>query len=444
MTCRISIRKLLNHETREARVHGDLIKLKKNLRLTGKTETGENMDENKLTVGVIFGGRSVEHDVSIITGLQVIQAIDRTKYEVEPIYVSKSGEWYIGETLLDIRSFREQDIEMIGARRAAIPPDRGVQGIITPITSGLLQRTRNHHLDVVFPAIHGTHGEDGTLQGLLELADLPYVGCGVSAAALGMNKALAKQVLRHHGVPVLDFTTVTSSEWRADPERVKFRLAKVGIGYPLFAKPSNLGSSIGISQVTGPEKLSEALEIVFAYDDLAVLEKAAGEVIEVNCAVIRSLKEYWTSTCEQPVSWQEFLTYEDKYMRRANLGMKGAERRIPAPISDALTHKVEETAQAAFAAIGGYGLARVDSFVNEATGEVWVNELNTVPGSMSFYLWEPKGLTPTQIVDRLIEIALEVHANKQKRIFTYDAGLLDKAASQGIKLGVKGKSAPVG
>lgn len=399
------------------------------------------MSENKLTVGVIFGGRSVEHDVSIITGLQVVQALDRSKYDVEPIYVSKSGQWYIGEALLDMRSYKEYDIEMVGARRAAIPPDRGVQGLITPITSGLLQRTRNLHLDVVFPAIHGTHGEDGSLQGLLELADIPYVGCGVSASALGMNKALAKQALRHHGVPVLDFTTATSAEWRSNRGMILERIAAAGLRYPLFAKPSNLGSSVGISQVPSPEKLDEALEVVFAYDDLALIESAAQEVIEVNCAVIRSLTESWTSTCEQPVSWQEFLTYEDKYMRRPNQGMKGAERRIPAPIPEALTRKVEETVKAAFAAIGGYGLARVDSFVNPQTGEVWVNELNTVPGSLSFYLWEPQGFTPTHLVERLITIAMEVHANKQKRIFTYDAGLLDKAAAGGIKLGVK--SAPL-
>jgi D-alanine-D-alanine ligase len=400
------------------------------------------MDETKMTIGVIFGGRTVEHDVSIITGLQVIQAIDRNRYDVEPIYISKTGEWYIGEALFDIRSFREYDIEMIGARRAAIPPDRGVQGIITPITSGLLQRSKTVHLDVVFPAIHGTHGEDGALQGLLELADIPYVGCGVSASALGMNKALAKQALRHHGVPVLDFVTVESVEWRSEPEQVEARITAGGLKYPLFAKPSNLGSSVGISQVLSEEELGEALEVVFAYDDLAILESAAQDVMEVNCAVMRSLKETWVSVCEQPISWQQFLTYEDKYMQRANLGMKGAERRIPAPISDALTHKVEETVKAAFRAIGGYGLARVDCFVNEKTGEVFVNELNTIPGSMTFYLWEPKGITPTQIVNRLIDIALEVHANKAKRIFSYEVGLLDKAAAGGVKLGLKGH-APV-
>jgi D-alanine-D-alanine ligase len=242
-------------------------------------------------------------------------------------------------------------------------------------------------------------------------------------------------------VPVLDFVTVTNAEWRGDPGRVASRLAQHGLRYPLFAKPSNLGSSVGISQVPSEDRLGDALEIVFAYDDLALIEATAKDVIEVNCAVMRSLTESWTSICEQPVSWQEFLTYEDKYMRKPSQGMKGAERRIPAPISPELIRKVEEIAQAAFAAIGGYGLARVDSFVNENTGEVWVNELNTVPGSMSFYLWEPKGYTPSQVVDRLIQIALEVHANKNKRIFTFDAGLLEKAAAGGIKLGVKGSKA---
>jgi D-alanine-D-alanine ligase len=391
----------------------------------------------RLTIGVIFGGRSVEHDVSIITGLQVIAALDPDRYESVPIYVAKTGEWYTGDILLDIASFRGFHPRLL-VKRAAIPPDRGIHGLVVPLVSRWLQRSKEIHLDVAFPAIHGTHGEDGTLQGLLEMADIPYVGCGVSASAIGMNKLLTKKVLQYHGLPMLDFAAVASSDWQQDPDNAIARISEK-LSYPLFVKPCSLGSSIGISRAQSEMELREAVEVALAYDDVVIVESGARDSIEVNCAVLGSPKKLLVSVCEQPLPWQNFLTYEDKYMRgEASMGMAGAERQIPAPISESMTRQVQEMAKQAFEAIGGRGLARVDCFVNERTEQIFVNELNTMPGSFSSYLWQPVGLTPRQVIDKLIEIALETHAAKQQRIFSYDAGLIQKAELSGLKFGLKG------
>ena len=260
----------------------------------------------KRKVGVIFGGRSVEHDVSIITGLQIIRALDRERYEVVPIYISKNGEWYTGNALTDIGSFLNFDPDVIGATRAAIPPDRGVGGLITPLTSGWLRSSKVIPLDVVFPCVHGTHGEDGTLQGLLEMADLPYVGCDVVSSAIGMNKVMTKKILRYHGLPILDFLIIGKYEWQLDSNQAIGRISDK-FRYPLFVKPVALGSSIGISKAQNETELREALETALSFDDAAMIESAVENMIEVNCAVLGDLQELTASACEQPIPWQDFL-----------------------------------------------------------------------------------------------------------------------------------------
>jgi D-alanine-D-alanine ligase len=392
----------------------------------------------KLNVGVVMGGRSVEHDVSILTGLQVTKALDPDRYEPVPIYITRSGEWCTGKALLDIYTYADFDLRLFGVKRAVIPPDRSIGGLIVPIESGVLRRTRVIHLDVVFPAMHGTHGEDGTLQGLLEMADIPYVGCGVAASAIGMSKLLTKRVLRESGLPVLSCRVINKWSWKEDPNKAVAE-AKGDMSYPLFVKPDSLGSSIGVTRVENDAQLNSAVEVAFAYDEVVILESAVRDSIEVNCAVIGSANEILASACEQPLSTSKFLTYEDKYMRgEAIQGMKGADRKIPAPISESMTSRIQETAKQALQAIGGVGFARVDFFVDEETGRILVNELNTMPGSISFYLWEPLGIGATQLVTRLIDIALDIHAKKQRKIFQYDLGLLERAATSGLKLGSKG------
>ena len=326
------------------------------------------------TVGVIFGGRSVEHDVSIVTAHQVMAALSE-RHEVVPIYVTRDGEWYSSPGLNDLDVYKRGAAAEVG-EPAFIPP---VPRAGLHIPGGRLRGAKTIALDVVIPAVHGTYGEDGTLQGVLELADLPYVGCDVVASALGMDKVAMKRVFRAAALPVVDDVLV---------------------------------------------------------------ERAMEGCIEVNCSVVGGPgREARASVCEQPVAWEEFLTFSDKYLRGAKDGaaakgggMAGQERRIPAPISDELTRKVQENALGAFTAIGAAGVARVDSFVNEQTGETWVMEINTVPGSFAFYLWEASGVPFSDLLEELIDIAYARHNRRSELLFSFDSGMLDGAA-RGAKTG---------
>lgn len=386
----------------------------------------------RLTVGVIFGGRTVEHDVSIVTGHQVMQVMDPARYDVVPIYIDREGVWLYGDPLRDINSFKDDKVgEMLGIKETVLSCSTAFRGLIVPPISGLVGRNALRRLDVVFPAIHGSHGEDGTIQGLCELVDLPYVGCGVAASAIAIDKALTKVVLAQHGIPVVEGLTVTRKAWIADREAVLDRI-EAKFAYPLFVKPATLGSSIGIARVGDRDALGNHLDIGANFDQRIVVEPAVEGAIEVNCAVLGNDEDVRPSVCEQPISWEEFLTYEEKYMREPG-GMKGAQRKIPAPISEALTGRIQQTAVEAFKAIGGRGTARVDFLVREEAGEFFVNEINTMPGSLAFYLWEAEGMTPRQLVDELIRLALEAHAQKRQTRYNYKTGLVAHAAAKGIK-----------
>jgi len=390
----------------------------------------------KQTVGVIFGSRSVEHDVSIVTAQQVMRALNPDRYHVVPVYITREGGWLVGDPLRDIGSFEADKVaEMLGVKEAVLSCSTDFKGLIIPPISGLVGRNALRKLDVVFPVVHGSHGEDGTLQGLFELVDLPYVGCGVMASAIAIDKAMTKTVLSAHGISVLPWEVVRRPEWirarEAALDRIESRFA-----YPLFVKPATLGSSIGIARVADREALGNHIDVAANFDQRVLVEPALEGAIEVNCAVLGNDDEVHPSVCEQPITWEDFLTYEEKYMREGG-GMKGAERKIPAPISDELTRQIQQTAVAAFKAIGGRGTARVDFLVREENGQVVVNEINTMPGSLAFYLWEAEGLSPRSLVDELIRLAFEAHAQKRQTRYNYKTGLVAHAAARGLK-GVKG------
>ncbi|MFC1959088.1 D-alanine--D-alanine ligase family protein [Chloroflexota bacterium] len=394
------------------------------------------MSVNKrLAVGVIFGSRSVEHDVSIVTAHQVMQALDPNRYEVVPVYITREGAWLVGDPLRNINSFRDDKVtEMLGVKEATLSVSTAHKGLIIPPISGLVGRNSLRKLDVVFPVVHGAHGEDGTLQGLCELVDLPYVGCAVMASAIAIDKPMTKKILRAEGLPVLADLVVTRQQWIDDRDAVVARIEEK-FAYPFFVKPASLGSSIGIARVADRDMLGNHLDVAANFDARIMIEEPAEGAMEINCAVLGAGDEMRTSVLEQPISLEEFLTYEDKYMRDAG-GMKGAERKIPAPIPDALTARIKQAALDAFRAIGGCGLARVDFLVREETGEFFVNEINTMPGSLAFYLWEPEGLAPRHLVDELIRLALEAHASKRQTRYNFKTGLVAHAAAKGLK-GIK-------
>ncbi|MFH0774466.1 MAG: D-alanine--D-alanine ligase family protein [bacterium] len=351
-------------------------------------------------VGVIFGGRSVEHEVSIITAYQAIEALDKGKFTPIPIYIRRDGRWFY-VNCLTLADFKKQYPELQKKR---------LFWTKTLFAKELAQ------LNVALPLIHGTYGEDGTLQGLLELADIPYVGSGVPGSALGMDKVVMKTCFRGIGLPVVDYCWVRKNEWKGQGEAVIERVEEK-IPYPMFIKPANLGSSIGINRADNREDLVFALDVASAYDLKMIVEKAVYPTIEINCAVLGE-KEPIASVCEQPVSWKAFLDYEDKYATCGKTkGMKGLARKVPAEIPDELAKKIQDMAIAAFSGLDCRGVARVDFLLSQ--DEIYINEINTIPGSLSFYLWQPMGITFTDLLNRLIALAKEVHQEKRGLIYEY-------------------------
>ena len=390
---------------------------------------------DRLDVGVIFGGRSVEHDVSIVTAHQVMAAL-APRHNVHPIYVTREGRWLHSEALNDLAVYRRRAWDEV-ADEAFIPPGSGRGGLCLP--GGRIRRARTIPLDVVVPAIHGTFGEDGTLQGLLELAGIPYVGSGVPGSAAGMDKVIMKAAFQAAGLPVVPHALVEAERLEADPGRTLDRVEN-SVAYPVFVKPARLGSSVGIGRAEDRAGLAQALDVACRYDRRILVERSMEGCIEVNCSVLGGPGvEPRPSLCEQPVPWEQFLTFSDKYLRGGkeqapkSSGMASLERRMPAPISDRLTKIVQDNAMTAFRALDASGVARIDAFVDEASEQSWVMEINTVPGSFAFYLWEPAGVSFEELVGTLIDIALETHRRREGLLFSFESGMLE--TSSGPKTG---------
>ncbi|HLV99167.1 MAG TPA: D-alanine--D-alanine ligase family protein [Ktedonobacterales bacterium] len=395
------------------------------------------MKQGKIRVGVVFGSRSVEHEVSVITGQQVIAALDKTRYEVVPIYITKAGTWYTGDKLMDVANFKDDKAVLVGCDPVSLSPDPTVGGLTVrrEDKGGLFKRAREPEvlpLDVLFPTIHGTYGEDGTLQGLFELAGIPYVGSGVLGSAVGMDKILMKAVFRDYGLPVVKQHATNRRAWKNAPDETMNAIEQ-SLGYPVFVKPANLGSSVGISQAKDREELKEALELAAHYDRRLLIEAAVQNAIEINCAVL-GFEEPQASVCEQPIPSKDILSYEDKYMRGGkSSGMQGLARIIPAPISDELTKRVQQIAIQSFKMLDCRGVARIDFLLDPKTETLYINEINTLPGSISFYLWEPTGINFSALVDKLIQLAFEAHQERQRTTYSVDSPLLERMGAAGSK-----------
>ena len=388
----------------------------------------------RTTIAVIFGGRSVEHDVSIVTGHQVMNAFPAERYEAVPVYISRDGKWFTGEPLAQLDSFKDDNIvNRDGVRACLLSPDSRHHGLIIDPLAGRFSKSEIKRIDVCFPALHGSHGEDGSLQGLLELADIPYVGCATLGSALTNDKIMTKLVLRQAGIPVLEDHWFLRDQWLDKPDEVIEAILRK-FQFPLFVKPATLGSSIGIGRADSEALLRTSIDIAANFDRRILVEPAVHDGIEINCSVMGFGNHYEASTLEQPVSWDEFLSYEDKYLRGSE-GMKSAERLIPAPISPELTARIKETSVNAFQAVDGRGIARIDYLVRPELDEVYLNEINTMPGSLAFYLWHEHGYSPTMLVERLVELARDAHAVKRRNIYDYQTNLVAVASQRGIKGG---------
>lgn len=386
----------------------------------------------KKRVAVVFGGRSVEHEVSVITGLQVIENMDRDKYHIIPIYINKKGKWFTGESLMEFKNFKENKLDDIQ------------EVILTPITNdhnlynhpeniGLFKKKIIDKIDVVFPTIHGTNGEDGTIQGLFELMNIPYVGSGVLASSVGMDKIIMKDVFKANNLPIVDYRWFYRKEWIENQERI-INIIEESLDYPVFVKPANLGSSIGISKAKDKDGFIKAMEIATRYDRKIIVEKAVESPREINCAVMGYDDNVIASLCEEPLGWEEILTFEDKYINSnvKGTGKEGSRRIIPADIDDNIREKIEDIAKKSFISIDGRGNARID-FLLAKDGKIYVNEINTLPGSIAFYLWEGKGYSFKELIDNMIDIAIKVHEDKNDNMYHYDADLFNKIHLGGSK-----------
>ena len=330
-------------------------------------------------VGVVFGGKSVEHEVSVITGMQVIENMDKSKYEVVPIYITKEGKWLTGESLKEYNTFKKGDFK--DAKEILISPNHGDSNLYAhPNTVGLFGKKIIDKIDVVFPALHGTYGEDGSIQGLFELMNIPYAGGGVLASSVGMDKILMKDVYKANGIPVVDYYWFYRTNWKLDNEKIISDIEEK-LTYPLFVKPANLGSSIGINIARNREDLVEAIEVAVSYDRKVIIEKAVENPREINCAVMGYDEEVVASLCEEPLGWKDVLTFDDKYVKSNAKGGKstGERRIIPAEIADNIREEIEHLAKRAFTVIDAAGCSRIDFLIDE-NEKVYVNEINTLPG----------------------------------------------------------------
>ncbi|MBA3533260.1 MAG: D-alanine--D-alanine ligase [Ardenticatenales bacterium] len=394
-----------------------------------------------LRIGMIFGGRSVEHEVSVLTAHQAMAALPTDRYTPVPIYISKSGQWFTGEVLRTLERYKEVDTLLAQATPLIFNVNTQQPGLLLEQgqarrgwlgLGGESSKYASESIDVAFPLIHGSHGEDGTLQGLLDLADLPYTGSDVTASAIGINKALTKGLLRAAGVPVLEEIYLSRTRWEQASKEVVAEV-EARFGYPVFVKPARLGSSIGVSRAEDSDALAFAIDVAATYDSHFLIEPALEELIEINCAVLGDESGAQPSVCEQPIS-QGLLSYEDKYMSGGKRkGMSGAQRLIPAPLEPDLTRAIQESALKTFSAIGAAGVSRIDFLVRPADGMFYVNEINTLPGSLAFYLWEASDVSFGELLHRMIGQAQTRHKNKQRNMYTFNSNLLSTNPLLGAK-----------
>ncbi|MGO3752076.1 MAG: D-alanine--D-alanine ligase family protein [Peptoniphilaceae bacterium] len=387
-------------------------------------------------IAVVFGGRSVEHEVSVITGMQIIENMDKTKYNPIPVYMTKDGRLLAGETLKNFATFKNNDFsEAIEVFFKAYNKDYNLYTVSkkkASLFSGQVESLEVYKkIDCVFPALHGSNGEDGTFQGLLELINIPYVGCGVLSGSVGMDKVVMKKVFQSYNIPMTEYFYFFREEW-SNKEKIVEEAEK--LGYNLFVKPANLGSSIGISKVRNKEEFIEAVELAINYDRKILVEKAVEKPREINIAVMGYENDIRFSVCEEPIGWKDLLKYEDKYIsggKGSAKGMKGQKKKLPADLKDSVREEIEKNASLAFKAIDGMGDARIDFLLDG--DKVYLNEINTLPGSIAFYLWEASGISFSELISKLIELAEIRNEQNMKNLTVIDSNLLKKT-SYGAKL----------
>ncbi len=390
----------------------------------------------KIKLGVIFGGESVEHEVSIITAIQAMNNIDKDKYDIIPIYISKDRIWYTGKMLMEIDVYKDFNELKKYAKQVTLTKTK--RGFCLIKTNGLFNKVVDE-LDIVFPIVHGKGVEDGSLAGYLETVGIPYVGPSMLGASLGQDKVVMKQVMEANNIPVPKYTWFYDNEYLDDSKKILKNIKE--IGYPVIVKPANLGSSVGITVSKTEKDVIKAIEEAIKYDSKIVIEKIVENLIEVNCSVMGNNEYQDTSVIDEVITKNEFLTFNDKYLgngkkgklKTFNKGMVATDRIIPARINKKLEEEVIKYSKETFRALNLKGIARIDFLIDKKNEKVYVNEPNTIPGSLAFYLWKAKGIEYKKLLDDVIKLTIKEYKENSKKTTSFESNILS-----GYNGGLKG------
>lgn len=387
----------------------------------------------KTTIGVFFGGRSTEHEISVISASQAMHAINRDKFDVIPIYITKQGTWFTGEALFDVANYRDLASLQAKCEQVYMKPIYGDYNLYKSKT-GLFGKSVVAKLDVVIPVLHGSNGEDGIFEGVLESIGIPFAGCNTLSSANGMDKITMKMILQANDIPVVDYVWFTDKQWFSEKDTLISKI-ETKLGYPVIIKPANLGSSVGISRATNRVELIEKVEVAVKYSTRIIVEDMVEELQEINCSVLGDCDEYKPSVCEEPIKSGEILSYEDKYMggTKGTKGMQASQKRIPAELPDEETKRIQFLAGETFRVLSCHGVSRVDVIIDRATRNIYVNEINTIPGSLSFYLWEATGVKFDELMEELVRLAIKRKREQGLKTVSYDQNIF--SLSGGVKGG---------
>ena len=409
----------------------------------------------KIKVGVFFGGKSVEHEISIISMIEATLRLNEEKYEIVPIYITKEGVMYTGEDLLDLEMYRDIPVLLKRCYKVAVVNDGKAVKVIRVPAPFIGKRVLNT-IDVAFPIVHGTNVEDGTIAGFLNLLDIPFVGPDILASSLGMDKIAMKKVLKESGIPVVDYVGFYSKEYVKDEEKILKEINEK-LKFPLIVKPGNLGSSVGIKRVKNKAELEEAISFAMEFADRVIVENCVSDLKEINCAVIGDITESEATECEEPILAGDILSYTDKYIgdrktKGGKLGVtKGARKggkfgarkgvggvnnsqegkKLPADIPSETRDEIQRLAKETFKVLGCSGISRVDFLIDQEINKIYVNEINTIPGALSWYLFEASGRKFEDVLEEAIDIAIRRHSDREKLTFSYDQNIL--ALTGGVK-----------
>ena len=392
----------------------------------------------KTRVLVLFGGQSVEHEVAIISAVQAMNYLNTEKYEILPVYITKEGKMLYSKDFLDINVFKRRKLSELENtyQSVIITLVDGKPAIVgTHCKKGIKKCEVISEVDVALPVVHGTNCEDGTLQGWLELLGVAYAGCDVMSSAIGMDKDLFKLALLSAGLPTLPHIAFRAKQWSANRDEIIANIENK-FGYPVIVKPANLGSSVGISKAKDQNELIDSIDLATSFAQKVLVEHAISNLREINCSVLGDADDCAASECEEPMNYDDVLSFSDKYLSNgASKGMTSLKRRLPADISDDKKAEIQKISAEVFKLIGAAGVVRIDYLLDGDNDKVYVNEINTIPGSLAFYLWEATGIKYPEMLDKLIDIAFKRQRTKQSLTYTYESNILEGAG--GFK-GAKG------